>query len=121
MISYVGIIHILQKLTKNEKIGPTVQESMKGGLVTGLTTLVGGLAFGVMGIVVGSSAGGILAYACSKGNLSCPANSLLTESYSFIFFSARFQIYSDNNRRVIIRGATRTGSVSDAVPEHQRH
>ena len=61
VIQYNEILNIITKLSDDENIRISVQQSAKGGVIAGLICALGGLIAGPIGFVFGGTAGGLVA------------------------------------------------------------
>ncbi|XP_014772542.1 protein C19orf12 homolog [Octopus bimaculoides] len=64
-LSNSAILDILYLISEEENIKVTVSESAKGGLITGISTAIGGVLLGPPGLALGGTAGGLVAYGVS--------------------------------------------------------
>lgn len=65
-ISQYDLQRVIAVLADEEELKATVKGSLKGGLLAGITTTLGGLVFGPPGLMVGGIVGGALAYNTSE-------------------------------------------------------
>lgn len=56
------IFDVLKIICDDNEIYATTKESVKGGLIAGGTTVIGGLLFGPPGMLIGGGLGGLIAY-----------------------------------------------------------
>lgn len=71
------IFRVLIDVCEEAEIYVTAKESVKGALIAGATTFVGGLLMGPPGLAVGGTVGGLLAYS-NSGNFR-PVSKVLME------------------------------------------
>jgi len=62
-----GLLQLLAKLCDERDVQATVTGSMKGGLLAGAATMLGGLTLGPLGLAVGGALGGSIAAWLSQG------------------------------------------------------
>ena len=66
VIAHSDVVEVLSRLADEENIQAAVKETMKGGLIAGLTCAAGGLLLGPAGLAVGGAVGGGISYALAK-------------------------------------------------------
>lgn len=66
VVRYNDILTVITTLGDDECLKVTVKGSAKGGLIAGVTSALGGLILGPLGLAVGGTLGGLLAYAASE-------------------------------------------------------
>ena len=69
----------------------TVKGSAKGGLIAGATSAVGGLILGPLGLAVGGTLGGLLAYATAEPYKPVSQASIIKEQYHSCNLPCLFQ------------------------------
>ncbi|XP_076034673.1 protein C19orf12 homolog [Oratosquilla oratoria] len=75
-INTIEIIDLLAELSEEENLRVTVKESVKGGLIAGATTVLGGMLLGPVGLAVGGTFGGITAAILSQDKFRSVASVL---------------------------------------------
>lgn len=73
------IIGIVTKLSDETGLKVTLNESVKGGLITGTICTIGGLILGPVGLALGGAIGGVLAYVKSDGKFKPASQVILYE------------------------------------------
>ncbi|KAK2191302.1 hypothetical protein NP493_54g00037 [Ridgeia piscesae] len=61
------VLQLLAELADDDGLKVTVTESLKGGLITGLTAVVGGMLMGPAGLAIGGALGGTAAAYSAHG------------------------------------------------------
>jgi len=86
---------VLMVLAQEEKLQVTVTESLKGGVVTGVATTVGGLLGGPPGFLIGAGLGSVAAYFSSSGKFQSVAEILsnMDAENKGILFSESLKIF----------------------------
>ncbi|XP_049765721.1 protein C19orf12 homolog [Schistocerca cancellata] len=72
------IMNALAIVSEHEHMNVAVKESAKGGIITGVSTVCGGLLLGPLGLALGGTFGGITAYCMSKNKFK-PVPKILME------------------------------------------
>ncbi|XP_063859450.1 protein C19orf12 homolog isoform X2 [Scylla paramamosain] len=60
-INTVEILSLVTQVCEEEKLQVPIKESLKGGLIAGTTTTIGGLLGGPIGLAIGGTVGGLTA------------------------------------------------------------
>jgi len=66
VVRYNDILTVITTLGDDECLKVTVKGSAKGGLIAGATSALGGLILGPLGLAVGGTLGGLLAYVTAE-------------------------------------------------------
>nr|XP_053656045.1 protein C19orf12 homolog [Cherax quadricarinatus] len=61
------VLHLVEQLCEEKQLRVAVRESVKGGMLAGGTTLIGGLLGGPFGLALGGAVGGLTAAYLSQG------------------------------------------------------
>ncbi|XP_064466072.1 protein C19orf12 homolog [Ornithodoros turicata] len=61
------LMNVLCQLSEKENLQVTVRECAKGGVIAGISTLVGGVLMGPAGLAIGGAVGGCCAAYLAKG------------------------------------------------------
>ena len=71
------MIHIVTTLSDDSGLKVTINESVKGGLITGTACTVGGLILGPVGLALGGAVGGFVAYILGDGKFKPVSNVIM--------------------------------------------
>ena len=71
------MIHIVTTLSDDSGLKVTINESVKGGLITGTACTVGGLILGPVGLALGGAIGGFVAYVLGDGKFKPVSNVIM--------------------------------------------
>ncbi|KAG7168073.1 protein C19orf12 homolog isoform X1 [Homarus americanus] len=70
-------LNLLAQVCEEQELGVTVKESVKGGVIAGGATMIGGLLGGPFGLAIGGALGGITAAYMSQGKFKSVASVIL--------------------------------------------
>jgi hypothetical protein len=73
-----AIIKVVTDITGDRQIQITAKQSLKGALITGTCSLVGGMLAGPIGLAVGGASGGVMAAFATSGTFK-PIGQILNE------------------------------------------
>ncbi|XP_045675147.1 protein C19orf12 homolog isoform X2 [Phyllostomus hastatus] len=65
-VTVEDVMRLLCSISKEKKMRVTIKHSLRGGVVAGVTTAIGGLLLGPPGLALGGALGGLLAWATSE-------------------------------------------------------
>ncbi|KAK7070452.1 hypothetical protein SK128_027558 [Halocaridina rubra] len=68
------VLSLVSQICEEEKLRVAIKESLKGGLIAGGTTAVGGLLGGPIGLAIGGTIGGLSAAYMSQGKFKSVAS-----------------------------------------------
>jgi len=77
------VVRIISTLSDDSGLKVTVNESMKGGLITGVVCTLGGMIFGPVGLALGGTLGGIYSYIKSDGKFKPVSHVIMYEMDEF--------------------------------------
>lgn len=76
-IDIKDVMTLLSTLSKEENLRVTVKQSVRGGVIAGLTTAMGGIIAGPPGLAIGGGLGGTLAYYLTNNSFKPAAQVIL--------------------------------------------
>lgn len=73
------MVRVISTLSDESGLKVTLNESVKGGLLTGIACTIGGLVLGPAGLAIGGTLGGIVAYLKTDGKFKPVSQVILYE------------------------------------------
>ena len=73
------MLNIVTTLSDDSGLKVTINESVKGGLITGTACTVGGIILGPVGLALGGAVGGFVAYLLGDGKFKPVSNVIMHE------------------------------------------
>ncbi|XP_042223564.1 protein C19orf12 homolog isoform X2 [Homarus americanus] len=99
-------LNLLAQVCEEQELGVTVKESVKGGVIAGGATMIGGLLGGPFGLAIGGALGGITAAYMSQGKFKSVASVILYD------LTSAQKEHLANSVRKILSGITPTDMIA---------